>query len=489
MDACNILTKFAAVFSLTYRRYLDLKISEGRAREAVKQASLDRVRAEIASMRTTADLERITPLVWNELTTLGVPFIRCGVFIMDELKQLSHTYLSTPDGKAVAAFDLPYSSPGNIARIVQNWREKKIYTEFWNEEAYTSFGIALVQHGIFSSTEQYLNSLPGGGFYIHFVPFLQGMLYVGNTTLLGEEEIKLIQSLADAFSTAYARYEDFNKLEAAKKQVDQTLLDLKQAQEQLFQAEKMASLGQLTAGIAHEIQNPLNFVNNFSEANKELIDELSVELSKSNMQAAIAIAKDIRDNEEKIYHHGRRAESIVKSMLQHARASAGKKEPVSINKLAEEYLRLSYQGVGAKDKAFSVTIETHFDESISEIHANPQDISRVLLNLFNNAFYAIAAKKKLLNGTFNPIVSVTTKKDGSNLVIVVRDNGIGMSSDVAGKVFEPFFTTKPAGEGTGLGLSLSYDIITKGHGGHLSVYSKEGEGSEFLVKIPLQVEA
>jgi signal transduction histidine kinase len=143
--------------------------------------------------------------------------------------------------------------------------------------------------------------------------------------------------------------------------------------------------------------------------------------------------------------------------------------------------------VGAKDKAFSVTIETHFDESISEIHANPQDISRVFLNLFNNAFYAIAAKKKLLNGTFNPIVSVTTKKDGSNLVIVVRDNGIGMSSDVAGKVFEPFFTTKPAGEGTGLGLSLSYDIITKGHSGHLSVYSKEGEGSEFLVKIPLQV--
>jgi signal transduction histidine kinase len=460
--------------------------AETQARETRKQASLDRVRAEIASMRTTGDLEKITPLIWNELTILGVPFIRCGVFIMDDLRQVSHTYLSTPDGKAVASFDLPYSSPGNIARVVEQWQNKKLYTEFWDKAAYTAFATELVQHGVLASSEQYINALPKEGFYLHFAPFLQGMLYVGSTVPLSVEEINLVQAVANAFSTAYARYEDFNKLDAAKKQVDKTLLDLKQAQQQLVQAEKMASLGQLTAGIAHEIQNPLNFVNNFSETNKELLEELEQANEKGNQTEVKALTNEIKANEEKINRHGKRAEAIVKGMLQHARATTGEKQPTNINQLADEYLRLSYQGLRAKDKAFNTTLYTDFDESIGKILVIPQDIGRVLLNLFNNAFYAVRQKKQLLNDSYEPMVQVSTKKEGNQILITVRDNGTGIPPQVREKVFQPFFTTKPTGEGTGLGLSLSYEIITNGHNGEVSVHSREGAGSEFVIQLPLQ---
>lgn len=483
-ESISVLKRFATVFSLTYRRYLDLKIAEAQAREVVKQASLDRVRAEIASMRTMGDLERITPLIWNELTVLGVPFIRCGVFIMDDLQQLIHTYLSTPDGrKAVAAFDMPYNTPGNVPQILLQWQNKKLYTEYWNEEAYTAFANNLVQQGVLASSEQYLSTLPEGGFYLHFVPFLQGMLYVGNTTQFGEEEIKLIQSLADAFSTAYARYEDFNKLETAKQQVDKTLLNLKQAQQQLIQSEKMASLGQLTAGIAHEIQNPLNFINNFSDVNAELIAEMKEEISKGNFEEVKVIADNLEENEGKINHHGKRASAIVKSMLQHTRTRKGQKEPTDINGLCEEYLRLSYHGLRAKDKTFNAEIKTDFDAGIDTINVVPHEIGRVLLNLFNNAFYAVNEKKQRLNGTFTPSVIVTTEKENEKTIIKVKDNGSGIPQRLIDKIFQPFFTTKPTGEGTGLGLSMSYDVI-EAHEGAIKVETKEGEGSTFIVELP-----
>ena len=330
----KILKRFATIIDLTFRRYIELQKSETNAREAVKQAALDRIRADIASMRTIGDLDRITPLIWNELTILGIPFIRCGVFIMDESQQLIHTFLSTPDGKAIAAFHLPYDTPGNIRKVISNWKEKKNYLDHWDEEEFLQFAEMLVQQGAMVSAETYLKTIPQGGFYLHFLPFLQGMLYVGNTTQLDEEEINLIQSIADAFSTAYARYEDFNKLEAAKKQVDNTLSELQATQKQLIQSEKMASLGELTAGIAHEIQNPLNFVNNFSEVSNELLDEMMEEVAKGNFEEVKEIMNDVKQNLEKINHHGKRADGIVKGMLQHSRSSSGQKEPTDINAIS-----------------------------------------------------------------------------------------------------------------------------------------------------------
>lgn len=264
----------------------------------------------------------------------------------------------------------------------------------------------------------------------------------------------------------------------------QSLEHLKSTQAQLIQSEKMASLGQLTAGIAHEIQNPLNFVNNFSEINTELIEELKNELAADNKEEALLIADDIKDNEQKIIHHGKRADSIVKGMLQHSRASTGKRELTDINALVDECVRLSYYGLRAKNKEFNAEIKTDLDDSIAKINIVPQDISRVLLNLLNNAFYAVNEKKKGLNGTYEPIVSVCTKKLDSKVEILVKDNGNGIPQNIVDKIFQPFFTTKPTGQGTGLGLSLSYDII-KAHGGNIAVESNEGEESKIIIQLPV----
>jgi signal transduction histidine kinase len=270
------------------------------------------------------------------------------------------------------------------------------------------------------------------------------------------------------------------EIEAQKKRLLETLADLKATQKQLIQSEKMASLGELTAGIAHEIQNPLNFVNNFSELNDELIKELKAEAENGNLEEVKAIAKDIEFNSEKINHHGKRADAIVKNMLQHSRSSGGKKEPTDINALAEEYLRLAYHGLRAKDKSFNAVIITDFDETIDKINIIPQDIGRVVLNLINNAFYTVDEKRKQSGDGYEPTVSVSTKKMNGKAEIKVADNGNGIPPKVLDKIFQPFFTTKPTGQGTGLGLSLSYDII-KAHGGEIKVKTKEKEGTEFII--------
>jgi signal transduction histidine kinase len=247
----------------------------------------------------------------------------------------------------------------------------------------------------------------------------------------------------------------------------------------------MASLGELTAGIAHEIQNPLNFVNNFSDVNKELVDELQQELKAGNIENAFAIFNDIRENELKINHHGKRADAIVKGMLQHSRSSSGQKEPTDINALAEEYFRLAYHGLRAKDKSFNAVTKTEFDNNIGKINVVPQEMGRVILNLINNSFYAVSEKQKQnLNG-YEPTVSLSSSKQNGRIEIKVKDNGNGIPEKVLDKIFQPFFTTKPTGQGTGLGLSLAYDIITKGHGGELKVETKEGEGSEFIIVLSI----
>jgi signal transduction histidine kinase len=494
----EILKRFAKVFGQVYTRFLDLQKAEAQALESIKRASVDRVRAEIASMRTTNDLERITPIIWNELTTLGVPFIRCGVFIMDEEQQQIETHLSTPDGESIAAFKLPYSAPGETVQILAHWHKKELYKQHWNEAQFVEFTQNLMHQGAIKSGEKYLKEHHPIDLYLHFLPFLQGMLYAGNTAPLSDDALQLMQNLADAFSTAYARYEDFNKLEAAKKQVDIALNKVQATQKQLIQSEKMASLGELTAGIAHEIQNPLNFVNNFSEVNNELIEELKSEKSKVRSERdedlENEILNDIYQNNEKINLHGKRADAIVKGMLQHSRTSTGQKEPTDINALCDEYLRLSYHGLRAKDKSFNADIKTDFDQNIGKISVVPQDIGRVLLNLFNNAFYTVNEKKKdyqlsamslpTTEADYEPLVSVQTKKLSNRVEIVVEDNGNGIPESIKEKIFQPFFTTKPTGKGTGLGLSLSYDII-KAHGGEIKVQTREGEGSEFVIQLPV----
>jgi len=278
------------------------------------------------------------------------------------------------------------------------------------------------------------------------------------------------------------------KVKHRTEQLQKSIEDLRSTQSQLIQSEKMASLGELTAGIAHEIQNPLNFVNNFSEVNSELTDELKVALNATNLSPEERLpieelANDIKTNQEKISFHGKRADSIVKGMLQHSRSSNGQREPTNVNTLADEYLRLAYHGLRAKDKSFNADMKTDFDESIPKINIVAQDVGRVILNLITNAFYAAKAAQAVKGKGYEPTVWVSTKKENGNILVKVRDNGTGIPDKVKDKIFNPFFTTKPAGEGTGLGLSLSYDII-KVHGGHITVESKEGEGTEFTVELP-----
>ncbi len=298
-----------------------------------------------------------------------------------------------------------------------------------------------------------------------------------NERLAREQETKL-RELTEKQNTELEK-----QVKERTADLNNSLETLKSAQSQLIQSEKMASLGELTAGIAHEIQNPLNFVNNFSEVNQEMVNELQTELKSGNVDEAIAISNDIKDNSEKILHHGKRADAIVKNMLQHSRSSTGVKEPTDINALADEYLRLSYHGMRAKDKNFTAKMQTDFDKSIDKINIIPQDIGRVLLNLFNNAFYAVNEKAQQQHNGYDPTVSVSTKKLTNCIELTVKDNGNGISKKIIDKIFQPFFTTKPTGEGTGLGLSLSYDII-KAHGGEIKVETREQDGTTFVIQIP-----
>ena len=305
-------------------------------------------------------------------------------------------------------------------------------------------------------------------------------------------------------TTAILLEETIEELEQKRKAVEETnaalnksMEELKAAQKQLIHAEKMASLGELTAGIAHEIQNPLNFVNNFSELSAELIEEMKQELAVGSQQSAVEISDDIKQNLEKILHHGKRADGIVKGMLQHSRISSGQKELTDLNVLADEYLRLAYHGLRAKDKSFNSDFKLEADEQLPKVNVVPQDIGRVLLNLVNNAFHAVSAKALLkADKTYKPEVIVTTNRKSKTdnrqsaiqegfVEICITDNGPGIPAEIKEKIFQPFFTTKATGEGTGLGLSISYDIITKGHGGEIRVETEEGQGTEFIIVLPI----
>ncbi|WP_194775886.1 ATP-binding protein [Pararhodonellum marinum] len=502
----GILKKFSRVVEITYRRYKDLLESEYREKEAVKQASLDRVRAEIASMRTANDLERITPLIWKELTTLGIPFLRCGVFIMDEKEELIHTFLSTPDGKAIAAFHLPYTS-NPFFNAIEEWRAKKIHISHWDTEEFSALADSLVKEGQLINREQYLNSVPKGGLYLHYVPFLQGIVYVGNTAALTNENLQLVQSVADAFSTAYARYEDFVKLEQAKAKVESAMSELKATQSQLVQQEKLASLGQLTAGIAHEIKNPLNFVNNFSEVSMEMIEEI-LEARDERRETRVKtflpdrqdhemkreefeemedeILEDIKINLKKIHEHGSRANGIVTSMLQHSRGGSGKMEPTDLNALIKEYVNLSFHGMRAGKNPINVEIALDLYPDLGMVSLIKEDFTRVIINLCNNAFDALRSKvqSKNLPGleAYHPKLTVRTNSEKDHILLQVADNGPGIPDDIKDKILQPFFTTKKGTEGTGLGLSITNDIV-KAHGGELEIETVIDKGTKFIIKL------
>ncbi|WP_179345523.1 ATP-binding protein [Winogradskyella ursingii] len=485
-ESQRILQRFAKVFGLTYQRYRELIESEKREREANKQASLDRVRGEIASMRSTKDLERITPIIWQELMNLGVPFFRCGIFIMIEEKKHIQVFLSDPNGKSLGLMTLDYTTNDLTKNSVKAWKKSEIFKAHWDKDEFINWTKTLIDLGKIKTPIGY----QGGddapdALDLHFVPFSQGMLYVGNLEPLTDSELALVRNLAESFSIAYARYEDFVKLEKAKENVENALTDLKAAQKQLVQSEKMASLGELTAGIAHEIQNPLNFVNNFSEVSKELLEEMIEEIEAGDMEEVRAIMADLVQNLDKINHHGNRADGIVKGMLQHSRASGDQKEPTDINALTDEYFRLAYHGLRAKDKSFNANLETDYDQSIKAVNIIPQDIGRVILNLFTNAFYAVDEKRIKSNSNgYKPTVSVSTKTIKDNVVISVKDNGDGIPKAIIDKIFQPFFTTKPTGKGTGLGLSMSYDII-KAHHGTLDVKTEKSKYTEFKIALPI----
>jgi signal transduction histidine kinase len=481
----DLLRRFGKVIDLTCTRVSDLRQTEACAREELRQTSLERVRAEIASMRSSADLQRITPLVWQELTTLGVSFFRCGLFIMEDETEYCHAYLASPQGHALSVLHLPYQGGAVIKRIVEYWHKRQVYTELWDQKTLQEWMQALVDQGQVGSSREYLfDEATPVCLALHFMPFTQGMLYVGNDSFLSDQETELVQALADTFAAAYARYEDFGRMEQANQKIGAMIVELESTRAQLIQAEKMATLGELAAGIAHEIQNPLNFVNNFSEVSVEMVDELKQALQQNDNEEVDAIITDLSEGIGKIHHHSKRAESIVKGMLQHSRRSTGEKTPTSLNSLADEYLRLAYHGLRAKDKSFNADFRMELDPGLPHLQVAASDIGRVLLNIINNAFYAVSEKRRKKPEGYKPLVSVATLQQKGMVEVRIRDNGDGIPDEVRDKIFQPFFTTKPAGQGTGLGLSLSHDIV-KAHDGELLVESKEGEWTEFVVRLPI----
>ncbi|RDV11513.1 GHKL domain-containing protein [Pontibacter diazotrophicus] len=492
----KIMIRFAQVFGLIYTRFLDLQKAETNARDAQIESALERVRARAQAMQQPEELKDITQVFRHEMGMLGVEELEtCSIYIYDESDRESKCWFALKDPRTAGSklvsgefeFDLNVTWVGR--EMLQFYHSKAKETSIVMTDESRKEWIHYCETRGQPSRGYYSEEIPDNTY--HLYKFSNGAIGQSSENVISQGSWDLLKRAASVFSLAYSRFKDLTQarialqsLKEEKSRAENALTELKATQRQLIQSEKMASLGELTADIAHEIQNPLNFINNFSEVNTELLTELKQKAQAGNTDNIPTLIEDIEKNQCKITHHGRRANSIVEGMLQHARISTGKREPVDLNKLVNEYLCLSYQGLRAKDKGFNAILQTHFDESIGEIQAIPQDIGRVLLNLYNNAFYAVNEKKARLSGTFEPTVSVRTMKEGNNVLITVTDNGTGMSQQTMNKAFQPFFTTKPTGEGTGLGLSLSYDTIAKGYGGNLSVKSREGEGSEFVVQLP-----
>lgn len=498
----GLLRRFSNVFGLAYRRFADLKQAEAQTREAQIEAALEKVRSRSLAMQRPRELTEVAELLRKEMGQLGVEELETSsIYIVDKENEQAECWY--------AIKDIREESKNLVSdEMTITFADTRVGSEMGRFYRGKKEQVSIVMKG--DNRKEWINYCAGKskvlqGYYgdeipertYHLVKFNGGYMGAASPGDISAESWDLLRRAASVFSLAYTRFNDLKIAEAhalqaerdliaikeAKQKAEEALSELQTTQKQLIQSEKMASLGELTAGIAHEIQNPLNFVNNFSEVSKELLGEMKEELEKGNMEEAREIMNDVIQNLEKINHHGKRADGIVKGMLQHSRSSSGQKEMTDINALCDEYLRLAYHGLRAKDKSFNAKFESHFDETVGNIDVMPQDMGRVVLNLINNAFYAVSERKKAGETGYEPTVIVSTKKENGNVIISVKDNGTGISQKVLDKIFQPFFTTKPTGQGTGLGLSLSYDIV-KAHGGELKVETKEGEGTQFFIQLP-----
>jgi signal transduction histidine kinase len=500
-EQCKTMIRVSQVFGLIFTRFLDLQKAETSARDAQIESALERVRARAQAMQQPEELKDVTQVLRQEMGTLGEDELEtCHIYVYDEKTGKSQCWFALKDSRTAEKKLL--SSEFELD-LQDTWVGREML-EFYNSEAKET---SIVMTG--DNRKEWLHYCesrcePIRGYYgeevadrsYHLYKFSNGAIGQSSPGVISQESWDLLKRIASVFSLAYSRFKDLTQakidlqnLKEAKSKAENALMELKAAQRQLIQSEKMASLGELTAGIAHEIQNPLNFVNNFSEINQELIEELQGERSKMsdgrNDQLQDDIINSIKQNEEKIIHHGKRADAIVKGMLQHSGKSSGQKELTAINALCDEYLPLAYHALRAKNNSFDATIKTDFHSAVGKINITPQDIGRVILNLLANAFYAVNHKQKTADDSYEPIIRVSTKKSGDKVFVSVSDNGDGIPMNIVDKIFQPFFTTKPTGQGTGLGLSLAYDIV-KAHGGEIKVETKEGEGSEFIVELPIQ---
>ncbi len=506
-ESHELFKRFGKVFQQTYTRFLDLKKAEEQAKEAQIEVALEKVRSRTLAMQKSSELSEAAAVLFSQLIGLNISPDRLYLgIIQDEPGQMEFWITDEKGSKVTRQFTGDAGRNPSMKKMYDAWhsgavsmtidmegKELEDYFHYLTNELKVSFKDGLTKKRRIQS--------------VAF--FGKGFVGMASPDPQPEETPHLLERFAAVFTLTYTRFndlklaeahamqakEDLIKLQTEKKRAEEALKELKATQVQLIQSEKMASLGELTAGIAHEIQNPLNFVNNFSEVSMELIEELADERNKQNGKRDAALEEellsDISENLKKINHHGRRASGIVKGMLEHSRASTGIKEAVDINLLVEEYLKLTYHGLRANDKSFNVTLRTDFDPTAGKINMVPQDLGRVIMNLLTNAFYAVKERKSMEEDRkFEPTVSVSTQKLSDRLEIRVSDNGKGIAKAVADKIYQPFFTTKPTGKGTGLGLSMSYDIVTKGHGGELKMVTVTAEedpdrsGTSFMIFLP-----
>lgn len=490
-----VLSRIAKVFEGAYIRFLDLQKHEAQLRDAQIEVALERVRASAQSMQKSSDYTDVIKTSLEQMLVLGIPALEVTI---------------NTGSRDLTSFDY-YAASITAKGGIKTWVMKD--NEGWDTAKYhwltgddaqedvslTFEGEAL--HIMLADLER-IKRIPAGritglglkALYMEISNLsADAQMNVSSIMPVSKKAMPILKRISAVLGGSYTRFLDLQKSEALaaeaklkNEELAKSYQNLKDTQSQLIQAEKMASLGALTAGIAHEIQNPLNFVNNFSELSIELVDEIEDELKNNDLDEVRAILEDLRVNMKKINHHGTRASSIVIGMLDHSRTDSNDKVDTDINSLGDEYLRLSYHGLRAKDKSFNANFETDLDESLTTIKVKPQQLGRVLLNLLNNAFYAVQKRKQLSKDpSYKPTVRLITKKLADQVVLSVEDNGIGMSAKVQSQIFEPFFTTKPAGSGTGLGMSLSYDIIANGHGGKIAIESKEGVGTRFDIFLPL----